>query len=142
MKNVLFPNFLRDAREYDGAQCLWQSRWQEVVNAAGQEDRWESPWLNTTFADGTPCRDGNPIFSAVNHKGRLGIRVIQQEPGKNPHEISHWTGEFDEEGRKPIKELVISCALTERTLQEAVGLMKQFLVRKRGRKRPLARKKR
>src|SRR5262245_5295450 len=145
MRHFLFPNFLKDSREYEQSQRLWKSRWQEVVEAAGQKDCWESPWLNTTFADGSPCRDGNPIFSAVNRKDRLGIRVIQQEPGKDPYEISHWTDEFDQERAKPLKELVISCALTEHTLQEAMDLMKRWLARKRGSsrgKRPLARKKR
>lgn len=135
----LFPNFLKDSKEYEQAQRLWQSRWQDLIEQAKQKSRWESPWLNARYADGTLCRDGNPIFSAVNRKDSLGIRVIQQEPGKDQEEISHWTDAFDQEGAKPIKELVISCALTEGTLQETMDLMKKFLART---KRRLPRKKR
>ena len=146
MNNFLFPNFLKDPREYKKAQSLWQSRWEELVEAARQKRRWESPWLHTTFADGTPCRDGNPIFSAINRKDGLGIRVIQQEPVKDPNELSHWTDKFDQEGRKAIKELVISCTLTERTLQQALELMRLWFTRKKRlpsapRKRSLAPKK-
>jgi hypothetical protein len=128
MVAFLFPRFLKNAREYEKAQRLWQSQWQDLVARAGQTDHWECPWLNTAFADGTPCRDGNPIFSAVNRQDSLGIRVIQLEPRKAA-EISHWTDEFGQ-GSDAIRELVISCALTEQALQKAVALMNDWVIRK------------
>src|ERR1700730_12227088 len=43
MMDYLYPNFLKDPREYEQTQRLWQSRWQDLVDAAGKKDRWESP---------------------------------------------------------------------------------------------------
>src|SRR5438876_7544673 len=129
MADSLFPSFLNNAKEYKRAQRLWQSQWRGLVGSAGQKGRWECPWLNTAFADGTSCRDGNPIFSAVNRHDRLGIRVIQLEPRKNSAEISHWTDEFGQ-GPEAINELVISCVLTEQTLQKAITLMNEWISRK------------
>jgi hypothetical protein len=135
MTEFLFPSFLKDAREYEEAERLWESRWRDLVEAARQTRLWRSRWFNTRFANGTPCRDGNPIFSAVNRKKRIGIRVIQLEPGKDAVEISHWIDEFGQEESDPIKELVISCALTEQTLRQATDLMRQWLTQKDGKRR-------
>jgi hypothetical protein len=141
MKKFLFASFLKNARKYEQAELLWQSRWRDLVDALGQQPLWESPWHDTRFADGTPCRDGNPIFSAVNRKRRLGIRVIQFEPGNDPGEISHWTDEFGQ-GRLAIKELVVSCALSEETLRQAMDLMRQWLSRNERRRSPSVKRQR
>jgi hypothetical protein len=127
MGKYLFPNFLNDQQEYERAEALWRDRWNELVRRLGQEWLWNSPWLNTTFADGTPCRDGNPIFSAVCPQRRLGVHVIQLEPSENPKEFYVWTDTFAEGSPEAVKELVISCALTCATLDEAAELMRQWI---------------
>src|SRR5260370_23659459 len=76
----LFPNFLIDGREYQQAEAFWLKNWTELTRAVGQTQLWKSPFYTTTFVRGTPCRDGDPIFSAVDSARRLGIRVIQFEP--------------------------------------------------------------
>src|ERR1700722_8370563 len=96
MVQSLFPNFLNDLDEYHQVEALWRERWDELVRGVGQERQWVTPWLTTTFANGTPFADGNPIFSAVAPNRRLGVRVIQVEPSEEPRELSFWTDTFAE----------------------------------------------
>src|SRR5438046_1969229 len=97
MVDFLYPNFLEDSQEYERAEALWNERWTDLVRRVGQEKLWQNPWLNTKFANGTPFRDGNPIFSAVAPKRRLGVRIIQLEPSGNPKELNVWTDTFGQE---------------------------------------------
>ncbi len=122
-----FPNFLKDFTEYERTENLWQAEWQRLIQGTGKEELWRSPWINTTFANGTPCRDGNPIFSAVCDKYRLGIRVIQHEPSENAKELDFWIDTFAEGEQETVKELVISCALTRETLYDVLDLMNQWI---------------
>lgn len=129
MVDYLYPSFLSNPYEYEQAEALWRDRWEELLRWAGQrEERWKTPWLNTDLANGVPCRDGNPIFSAICPSRRLGLRVIQLEPSGEPRELYFWIDMFGE-GEETIKELVISCALTEETLYDALNLMSQWLTR-------------
>jgi hypothetical protein len=127
MVKYLFPNFLNDPHEYEQVEAVWHERWDDLVRRVGQEWLWKSPWLNTHFADGTPCRDGNPIFSAVSPLRRLGVRVIQVEPSDNPRELHVWADTFAKGEPEAIKELVITCVLTDQTLLDAVDLMKRWI---------------
>jgi hypothetical protein len=127
MDKHLYPNFLTDPDEYAKAEALWTERWEEIRRSAMDPDAWEAPWFGTTFADGTPCRDGNPIFSAFSPLSRRGIRVIQQEPSADPHEPCVWIDTFDKDGSQEIDELVISCALTRKTLIDAMDMMSQWM---------------
>lgn len=127
MGDYLFPHFLSDPREYGQAESLWQQRWQDLLRRVGQEGQWQTPWLDTAFANGTPCRDGNPIFSAVCPSRRLAVRVIQLELADDANEIHVWNDTFAEGSPEAVEELVISCVLTEPTLQEAMELMRQWI---------------
>ncbi len=127
MDKYLFRNFLSDSAEYNGAETLWRERWEELRDRVRDRDEWKTPWLSTEFADGSPCRDGNPIFSAVSPLSRRGIRVIQLQPSADPRELYFWIGKFDEGTPRKIDELVISCALTRETLMDAMNLMSQWV---------------
>ncbi len=61
----LFPDFLTDRQQYHDAETLWQRRWVKLLERLREAEVWESPWMGTTFGDGTPMLDGDPIFSAV-----------------------------------------------------------------------------
>ena len=124
----LFPNFLNDSQEYCQAEAVWRKHWNDLIQRVGQESLWESPWLNTNFANGMPCRDGNPIFSAVSPNRRLGVHVVQLPPSDNPHELYVWTDTFAKGSPEAIEELVISCVLTDRTLLDALDLMKHWII--------------
>lgn len=128
MVRYLFPNFLTDAQEYEQAEAIWREHWDDLVRRLGQEWLWEHPWLNTTFADGTPCRDGNPIFSALSPHRRLGVHVIQLEPSDDPKEFYVWSDTFAKGTPEAVKELVISCVLSHQTLLEAIDLMKRWII--------------
>jgi hypothetical protein len=127
MSEYLFPNFLQDPREYELAQEFWRNKWQETLERTGKKDLWITPWFGTTFTNGTPCLDGNPIFSAVCPSRRLGIFVIQLEPSANPSEVEVWTDTFAHRQPEEVKELVISCVLTEETQCIALDLMHQWI---------------
>jgi hypothetical protein len=127
MAQFLFPNFLNDPNEYRQAEMLWRERWDELVRRVGQEGQWVTPWLTTTFADGTPFADGNPILSAVAPARRLGVRVIQVEPSEEPQELSYWTHAFAEGQPEAIKALVLACALNSQTLEAGLGIMERWI---------------
>ena len=127
MADYLFPDFLSDPQQYQQAEALWRERFGDLIRRIDQEGLWESPWLNTHFANGTPCRDGNPIFSAVSRSRRLGIRVIQLEPSGDREELSAWTDTFAQGEEGAIKELVLACVLTGPNLLEALERMKRWI---------------
>jgi hypothetical protein len=128
MAEYLYSNFLSNATEYEQAERLWQTSWEDLLRRAPAQPLWKSPWLTMTFANGEPFRDGNPIFSAVCPTRRLGIRVIQLEPSADaPAEFDFWTDVFAEGEPEAIKELVISCTLTPQTLLLALDLMNQWV---------------
>jgi hypothetical protein len=127
MDKYLFPNFLSVPGEYTRAEATWTEGWEEIRQSARDPDAWKAPWLSTTFADGTPCRDGNPIFSAFSPLSRRGIRVIQLEPSAEPQERWFWIDTFDKDGSEEIDELVISCALTRKSLIDAMYMMSQWM---------------
>lgn len=129
MVKALFPNFLNNLDAYHQAETLWRERWDELVRRVGQEQQWATPWLTTTFADGTPFADGNPIFSAVSPERRLGVRVIQVEPAEEPRELSFWTDTFAEGEPEAIEELAITCALTSQTLGDSLALLEQWITK-------------
>jgi hypothetical protein len=121
----LYRNFLSDPAAYARAEALLREHWQELPNHAKDRVDWKAPWLSTGFADATPCRDGNPISSAVCPQRRRGIRVIQVQPSAEPRELHFWIDTFDDGGPIQIDELVISCALTRGTLIDAMNLVSQ-----------------
>jgi hypothetical protein len=126
MTPYLFPNFLNDPHEYEQAESLWRQNWIHLISSVDHEGLWQSPWLNTHFANGEPFRDGNPIFSAVAHNRQIGIRVIQVDP-EEPTDLSHWIDVFADGEPDSIRELVITCALTNEALVGAMNLMKQWI---------------
>jgi hypothetical protein len=130
MPKNLLPNFLHDAAEYQQAEAMWRNQWDALVRSVGQEKTWQTPWLNTNFANGEPFCDGNPIFSAVCLSRRLGVCVVQAEPGDDSSEFTSWTDTFGAGEADPIKELVIHCVLSDENLRSAAELMKNWIVNK------------
>jgi hypothetical protein len=126
MPDFLFPDFLHDPVEYAAAEAYWLQQWKDLMRLLDEQQLWETPWLGTTFADGTPCRDGNPIFSAVSYSHALAVRIIQVQPAGNPREFSVWTDNFDE-GDDVLSELVISCVLTDETATYAKDMLNQWI---------------
>jgi hypothetical protein len=129
MARYLFPDFLNDPEQYRQAEELWLKTWNALVEEVGQAPLWQSPFLATSFADGTPCRDGNPIFSAVDPARRIGVRIIQFEPTGDEEELVSWLDTFAEGEPEEVRELVISCSLTDSTLLKARDLIRRWITR-------------
>ena len=127
MVQFMLADFLNDPAKYAQAEAIWRERWDTVLRELGQQDQWQTPWINTVGNDGTPFRDGNPIFSAVCSARHLGVRVIQVEPVGDSHEFTSWIDTFAEGDPDAIKELVIHCVLSDATLREAETLIKGWI---------------
>jgi hypothetical protein len=131
MSHFLFPDFLDDPQQYQEAEEFWLRTWKELVREAEQANQWKSPHYTTTLVDGTPCRDGDPIFSAVDPTRRLGVRIIQFEPTGDSGEIVSWQDTFAEGEPEEVRDLVISCSLTDETLSKACDLIRQWITQDR-----------
>lgn len=90
---------------------------------------WSYPWISTGAPD---LLDGNPIFSAVSHSKRRGVRIIQHEPTSNKLEIQAWTDLVGGKLIDPdaVEELVISCALSDAAAEFAAAIIERWVERK------------
>src|SRR6266571_5066970 len=103
----LFPRFLADPAEYSRAEAYWRSLWEELTRLTGQVQEWRHPWLQTAYADGTPFRDGDPIFSAWSPSRKLGVRVIQNEPQQEALALDFWSDVVGDQRSGEVHTLVI-----------------------------------
>ena len=123
----LLRNFLKEPRQYAAAEKLWRETWSRLIKRIGEERRWKVPWFEAKFLDGTPFRDGNPIFTAVDRSRRLAVRVIQVPPQSDGEaDLDSWTDKFGKGDPEELDELVISCVLSDETLAEASELMTKW----------------
>jgi hypothetical protein len=128
MATHMFPRFLEDRAEYARAEAYWRELWDEVVASAYQQGEWQHPWLRTTFADGTPFLDGDPISSAWCPSRRLGIRVIQNEPQREGMELTFWRDTTGDEWTGEVNTLVIACALSDESSELARALISSWIL--------------
>jgi hypothetical protein len=122
MTERLFPRFLHDQAEYDRAEAYWRELWDDLMRFTGQRG-WQYPWLQAAYADGTPFRDGDPIFSAWSPSRKIGVRVIQNEPRQQDPELVFWRDVVGDEWTVEVPTLVISCALSQETADVARDLI-------------------
>jgi hypothetical protein len=128
MVQHLFPRFLEDPAEYDQAEAYWRRLWDELARFAGQQREWRHPWLQTAYADGTPFRDGDPIFSAWCPSRKRGVRVIQNEPQEQELELDFWSDIVGDEWSGEVQTLVISCALSKQAADLAQNLILSWML--------------
>lgn len=133
--DLLFPRFLDAAAEYDATEAFWSGVWSGIIAETGAPPGdWRSPWFENVSGDGTKFRDGNPIFSAVCDRRKLGVRILQFIPEPGDITADHWTdtaGDPDEGGT--VKELVISCALYPSALPVVRGWLRDWVAEAEGR---------
>jgi hypothetical protein len=127
MLQQLFPHYLHDPAEYAQAEAYWRDLWDELARFAGQQKDWQHPWLRTTYADGTPFQDGDPIFSAWSPARKLGVRIIQNEPQANGAELDYWHDVMGDRGTGEVQTLVISCTLSRQTANLARSLILSWM---------------
>src|SRR6185437_14455104 len=114
----LFPNFLHDEREYASAERSWRDLWERIRDSRQSLSHWHEPWLTTSYLNGKPFLDGDPIFSAISETDKRAIRVIQHEAESHELEVDFWAETFGDDDDK-IDVLVIDCALCEASMHVA-----------------------
>ena len=124
-----FLTFLEDRSEYTRATDYWVELWERVDPLRRLLDGWKSPWLSTSFGDGSLDMDGNPIFSAFSPSLRKGVRIIQYPPTSNRIEFDFWQDTFGGPRTDPeaIRELVIACALSDEAADLALAAMRDWV---------------
>ena len=116
----MFPNSLTDANAYDASAKAWTGAWSATDEFVRRIGQWTTPWLDESW------RDGNPIFSAWSRTLRRGLRIIQHDDSTA---FSVWRNTFGGRGSADaVDELVVSCALTDETLERVQNLMSHWLV--------------
>ena len=123
----LFPEFMDDPEQYDRAEEYWESMWRSLVRKVRPAGPWKSPWLNVYFGNGKKMRDSNPIFSAVCKRRRLGVRILQIEPGEGP-EFEYDLDTFAKDDPEMVNVLTVRCALTEEIARKAAALMTEWMI--------------
>src|ERR1043166_1161962 len=111
----LFPNFIDDPSQYAAAVAFWSELCENCL-AEQQKANWKGPWLNTSFVDGTPFQDGNPIYSLFSPKERKAIRINQLRPSHAKPFITVWMDMFGADATSDgnyLQELVINCELSD-----------------------------
>jgi len=114
--------------EHTPIRAYWRDLWDEMARFAGQQHEWHYPWLRTAYADGTPFRDGDPLFSAWSPSRRLGVRVIQTEPQGDEVELNYWHDVVGDRWTGEVQTLVISCALSKQAADAARGLILSWMI--------------
>jgi hypothetical protein len=126
MLKHLYPDFLKDEREYVAAERYWIGLWQQLCADIGDRNGWRQPWFEPLPPS---ISEGNPIFSAVSPRLKRGIRIIQSEPTEKGLELVAYPDTFGGSIFDPeaIHELVISCALSDVAAQVAMSLIKPWV---------------
>jgi hypothetical protein len=126
----LFPDFLKDPKEYEKAEKLWLQAWSVLIKHLGQQKNWKVPWFENKFGNGEPCLDGNPIFSALDRRRRIVVRVLQVPPdSEREGDFTYWTDKFAKGDPEELDELVIACVLSDETLAQATDLMTKWALK-------------
>ena len=119
---ILFPDFLTDPDEYTAAEQFWQAIWQDL----NPSEHWVTPWLNTSFLNGQPFLDGNPIFSAYSPNVQRAVRIVQLEPD-DEGEMTWWLDKTVDSCDRPLTRLTIACVLSEKNAAKSRDLLQQWI---------------
>ena len=120
MNKYLFKEFLQNKRIYALNKTYWRN--QVAKTAPGRKEALIHNHLQTSFANGQPMQDGNPIYSAFSKPLKRAVRIIQQMPGAKDSPFSAWVKETEFNGQD-IQELVIDLQLTPETKAKALQLI-------------------
>jgi hypothetical protein len=77
--------------------CLKEFFLRSLAQTGAEPGDWTIPFFTTSFADGTPFCDGNPVFSAANENKKVLLRVVLDDQAAEPFEYDdHWNGRYAE----------------------------------------------
>lgn len=73
----MFDSYLDNAQSSIGLERhLYELFYSEAQAHGLDAGKFKVPYCNTKFSDGTPCQDGNPIFSARNESNGQILRIV------------------------------------------------------------------
>lgn len=76
----MFNSYLDNAQSYIGLERhLYELFYSEAQEHGLDAGKFKVPYCNTKFSDGTPCQDGNPIFSTKNESNGQILRIVLDE---------------------------------------------------------------
>lgn len=115
MHDFLFADFLEDQATYAALQAYWHARLAFLDSLC-------APYLRTSFANGQPFNDGNPIVNLADRNASKAARIVQQ----CPQEFGPCYTSFEQaielaygDGHRPALEKIIVLTLTQATAQRA-----------------------
>jgi hypothetical protein len=77
--------------DYRRAEQWWADFWAKLPGSTP----WQSPWLNTRFADGSLMLPGDGILSAKHPEAGRAFRIIQEEDDAVRGRITWWKQTWD-----------------------------------------------
>ncbi|WP_027002760.1 hypothetical protein [Hugenholtzia roseola] len=119
----LFRTFLQSPQQYGRLEAWWKKQF--VAYFPDCPDC-KINWHKAQYANGTPLRDGNPIFTVYIPKIGKNIRIVQEalEDEQDIH-LDTWTDKKYYQD-KLVPELVIALTLTKETAKEAFACMAEW----------------
>lgn len=116
MNDFLFADFLEDQAVYAALQAYWQTRLAFLDGLC-------SPYLRTSFANGQPFYDGNPIVNLADRNAGKAARIVQQCPQEFGPCYTSFGQAIELAGSdghlRPAQEKIIVLTLTQATAQRA-----------------------
>lgn len=114
---------IENEQAYTQAEQHWKALFDSMTEALGFT---HYAYMANAFADGTPIRDGNPIFTAYIPEVGRAVRIIQEPPADEP-DFAAWLNDTEHPDGRPFTELVISLVLTETAQAQALGFIEQWI---------------
>jgi hypothetical protein len=90
-ESELLRTIFRSESDYHRVEQWWADFWSRLPGTT----QWQSPWLKTTFADGTPMLDGNGILSAKHPAMGRALQIIQEDEEGGHGRITWWKQTWD-----------------------------------------------
>ena len=110
MHDFLFADFLEDQATYAALQAYWQTRLAFLDGRC-------APYLRTSFANGQPFNDGNPIVNLADRSAGKAARIVQQCPQEFGHDYTSFEQAIEladgDEHHRPAQEKIIVLSLTQ-----------------------------
>lgn len=120
-KTRILRALFRSEADYHRAEKWWQDFWAQLPGS----ERWQSPWLKTAFADGTPMLDGDGILSSKQPELARALKIIQEEDEDVHGRIIWWKQTWDPDDEN-LTILVIAIVPSEESLEIASELLRSW----------------
>lgn len=107
----MFTGFLDNDDLYYKVESYWEKKCLALMQNCKNKENWKT-WLKTSYVNGQPFLDGNPIYSLINFNVKRAIKVIQVEEEGNL--LDFWLEDYESQIGK-IDVLTVYCVLNDET---------------------------